>query len=152
MKKLKKIMLILFSVFLVFSIIFYPKRICSEKDNIRIDRIVYNSKFNTEGDEYNRIEVTDYDFDEVVNCISKYKSYLTLSRATGYQLKNSEIEIFLFVNGKSRNIVLGNINYVTGNYGKLKRTIVNADELKRELTVLLELDKLKGDKEYEKNY
>lgn len=85
-------------------------------------------------------------------CISKYKSHLTLSRATGYKLKNSEIELFLTVNGKGKHIVLGNINYEVSNYGKMRRNIFNANGLKKELKQLLKLDKLKGDIHYEEIY
>ena len=85
-------------------------------------------------------------------CISKYKSHLTLSRATRYKLKNSEIELFLTVNGKGKHIVLGNINYEVSNYGKMRRNIFNANGLKKELKQLLKLDKLKGDIHYEEIY
>lgn len=151
-KKFKKIIFIIFSIFLICSIFFTPKKICSTKDDVRIDRIVYNIQFESGKDGYNRIEIENYNLDEIVACISKYKSHLTLSRATGYKLKNSEIELFLTVNGKGKHIVLGNINYEVSNYGKMRRNIFNANGLKKELKQLLKLDKLKGDIHYEEIY
>ncbi len=145
-------LIIIFSVFLICSIFFTPKKICSKNDNVRIDRIVYNIQFGSEKNEYNRIEIDNYDFDDIVDCISKYKSYIALSRSKGYQLRNSEMELFLTVNGKGKHIVLGNINYETSNYGKMRKNIVNANELKKELKQLLKLDELKGDRHYEEIY
>lgn len=152
MKKFKKIIILIFSVFLICFMFFAPKKICSKKDNVRIDRIVYNIQFESEENEYNRIEIENYDSDKIVACISKYKSHLTLSRSTGYQLKNSEMELFLTVNGKGKHIVLGNINYEISNYGRMRRNIVNANELKKKLKQLLKLDELKGDRHYEEIY
>ncbi len=144
MKKFRIIIIIFLSI-LILSVFFAPKKICNKIDNVRIDRIVYNNHFGTGKSEYNRMEVEIFDSNKIVDCISKYKSHLTLLRATGYLLKDSEIEVFLTINGKGKHIVLGNINYETFNYGNLRRNIINANQLKRELELLLELDNLKGE-------
>lgn len=150
MKKLKTI-IIVFLAIVFFSILFSPRKICSDNGNVRIDRIVYNKQFGSGESNYDRIEIENYDPDEIIKCISKYKSYFTLSRSSGYSLEKSEIEVFFVSNRKSKQIVLGTIN-CENHSGGLRRNIINADELKKELELLLELPKLKGEEHDEENY
>lgn len=149
MVKKFKILITIFLSILILFVLFAPKKICDKNDVIRIDRIVYNKQFGSGTSDYDRIEIENFNSDDVIDCISKYKSHLTLLRAIGYQLKDSEIEVFLTTNRKGIHIVLGNINYETSNYGELKRNIIDADDLKKELKQLLQLDDLKGERNYE---
>lgn len=142
LKTAGNIFIILLIIF-AFSVPFMPRAICNKQDDIRIDRIVYNSHFGAD-DEYDRLEIVDYDSEKIIECISKYKSCLTLVRANGYQINDSELEISLSVNGKGKYIVLGNINYVNGGNGSFKRSILNHDELKEELEILLKLPEVTG--------
>lgn len=143
MKKYKVIIIFLFIILILYF--FLPKNICEKSDSIRIDRIVYNNQFGSDANEYNRIEIKNFNSVEIIECISTYKSYLTLISATGYQLKNSEIEVFLTINGKGKHIVLGSINYEIWSNGMLRRNIIDANTLTKELKSLLKLNNLKGD-------
>lgn len=138
-EKKYRIIAIILLFFIVLFCSFLPKNICKNSDNIRIDRIVYNSQFKSNKNEYNRIEIEKFDSDAIVECISDYKSYLTLTRATGYQLKDSEIEVFLTINGKGKHIVLGNVNYEIWNNGLLRRNIIDANTLNEKIKILLNL-------------
>lgn len=123
-------------------IFFTPVSLTGSMENSRVDYICYNTNFGS--DEVNIEDIqfltpSNYDEAEVLKCLSRYKEYRTIFRASGHFLNDMELEISLTVNGESKTIILGNINYMTKAYGAPKHGIYNADALRKELLDILNL-------------
>lgn len=121
-------------------IFFTPVSLTGSMENSRVDYICYNTNFGS--DEVNIEDIqfltpSNYDEAEVLKCLSRYKEYRTIFRASGHFLNDMELEISLTVNGESKTIILGNINYMTKAYGAPKHGIYNADVLRKELLDIL---------------
>ena len=121
-------------------IFFTPVSLTGSMENSRVDYICYNTNFGS--DEVNIEDIqfltpSNYDEAEVLKCLSRYKEYRTIFRASGHFLNDMELEISLTVNGESKTILLGNINYMTKAYGAPKHGIYNADDLRNELLDIL---------------
>lgn len=123
-------------------IFFTPVSLTGSMENSRVDYICYNTNFGS--DEVNIEDIqfltpSNYDEAEVLKCLSRYKEYRTIFRASGHFLNDMELEISLAVNGEHKTILLGNINYMTKAYGAPKHGIYNADALRNELLDILNL-------------
>lgn len=123
-------------------IFFTPVSLTGSMENSRVYYIVYNSNFGSDEADIEAMKFltpSDYDEAEVLKCLSRYKEYRTIFRASDFFLNDMELEISLTVNGESKTILLGNINYMTKAYGAPKHGIYNADALRNELLDILNL-------------
>ena len=121
-------------------IFFTPVSLTGSMENSRVDYICYNANFGSDETDIEDIQFltpSDYDEAEVLKCLSRYKEYRTIFRANGHFLNDMELEISLMVNGESKTILLGNINYMTKAYGAPKHGIYHADALRNELLGML---------------
>ncbi len=120
---------------------FVPRKILNTTDDVRIEYIIYNYQFDIENADAKecRIELKGFEANKVIACLSKYKSCLTLNSNNGYAVKDSMLEVHINVNGKSKSVVLGNVNFESKGNGSLKRTILNPDKLLVELLEILDV-------------
>lgn len=114
---------------------FSPRPLVADPGTGSISRIVYNPYFNQNAD--GLVEVTGYDAEAVLACLSRYEARRTLNKAQGYWLGDVEIELYIHTGDGSKCILLGNINYSYENYGKPQHRILQADSLRAELLQIL---------------
>lgn len=133
---------------IVFGLIFFtPVSLTGSMENSRVDYICYNANFGSDEADMEAIKFltpSDYDEAEVLKCLSRYKEYRTIFRAGDFFLNDMELEISLTVNGESKTILLGNINYMTKSYGAPKHGIYHADALRNELLDILNVSNTEG--------
>ncbi len=125
---------------LVIICFFMPQRLVNPNEDAKIHFIMYNTEFGNDSSANGRVEIKEYDSEKILEILGRYKSHLTLSRTRGYQLKDSKLEIYLSIGGKSKEIVLGNINFERRSQGFFKRKIINPDKLLAELLEVTETD------------
>ena len=133
MKKWIPIIIILVCYF------FFPVSILKHADDGLVHFVRCNSNFETGKPEYTTIEISEEAKQKVLECLSRYQEYRTLSFEQGYSLSDMELEIYIQDGEESKTIVLGNINYSARTYGAQKRGIYNADALREELLEILGL-------------
>lgn len=144
MKMKKKLLfaVILVPIIYVAVIIFLPQffpshYIVDEPDACSIVRITYNYGFNQDSGE--AVEITEYDEDEVLACLSRHKERRTLAKGGGYRLGDVEIEIMLHTQDGLKNILLGdrNLNCSFESSDDPKYTILDVESLRLELLQIL---------------
>lgn len=126
-------------IIILIGYFFFPVSILKHVDDGLVYFVRYNPNFETGEPEYNTIEIPEEAKLKILECLSRYREYRTLFFEQGYSLSNMELEIYIQDGEKSKNIVLGNINYSTRTYGAQKRGIYNADALREELLEILGL-------------
>lgn len=158
------ILVVLVGLVTVFYL-FKPHPIIEDVDNnIRIT-IFYNPYYDQEADEqkyhkipvdwvmlvddrYNEVPddnalVANYDDRDILDCLSRYNEYLTLSRHNGFMIQEVELEIFIKnmddLDEPQRIIILGNTSYRFGSSGDPKYKIQDADKLRAELLDLIDI-------------
>ena len=117
--------------------LFSSRPIIKNPDSVQYMWIQYNPYVNQDID--NVIEVNDYDSERILDCLSRYKEHRTLSREKSYCLGDVEIKITIVLEDGMKQILLGNINYSSGGYGKFKWEISDYDKLLLELKSYIDL-------------
>lgn len=122
--------ILLLGMIVVFNL-FAPRPIVEDVSGSRIIRIQYNPYFKQDMDE--RIDITDYDEDGILNCLGRYLEYRTLNTLVGYCISNVELEVIIYTEDGFKSVLLGTDNYSYESNGKPKYKIRDADNLKAEL-------------------
>lgn len=132
------IFVLILALIVTIVVLFQPRPIVKAGEKYRIDFIMYNPNVGTIIDDCEHLE--DFDAQAVFDCLSRYEEHLTLSKAGGYSLCDVEFSIMVWTPGKSKNILLGNINRSDTGYGTYYYAIENAESLKEELREILITD------------
>ena len=119
--------------------LFFPIPVLKSAEDGFVHFVRYNPNFETGEPEYRTLEIPEEATPKILECLSRYREYRTLLFEQGYSLSAMEFEIYIKDGDKSKNIVLGNINYSTRAYGAQKHGIYNADALREELLDILGL-------------
>lgn len=140
----KKIILLSILAILVCAVLiaalFHPAPILDDSEEIFYLWITYNPSYGMQ-ETSDFIEISDYNQDEVLNCLSKYNETLTLERSYSYSLNDVELEIMIYSEKGLKQIRMGDINEVSYGYGSFLRTIEQGDFLRKELKDILNLAK-----------
>ncbi len=126
-------------ILILMGYFFFPVSILKHVDDGFVHFVRCNPNFETGEPEYNTIEISEEAKQKVLECLSRYREYRTLSFEQGYSLSNMELEIYIQDGKESKTIVLGNINYSVRTYGTQKHGIYNANALREELLEILGL-------------
>lgn len=81
-----------------------------------------------------------FDQEAILAYLSTCKERRTIHTMLNYMLGDVEFDIWLSENGKSKHVMLGNLNYSYRDTGSLKHAILNAEQVKAELREILGLD------------
>lgn len=118
-------------------ILFSPRPIIEDASTSGIDIIIYNPYLNQEMDA--RVEITNYDENGILDCLSQYSEQRTLKSAnSAHWIGDVELEVVLHTENGSKCIILGNDNYSYESYGKPKYKILDSDNLKSALLELMD--------------
>ena len=86
------------------------------------------------------VSIPDFDEQKILECLSSYRKYYTLSRAGQRSVSDIQLEIGILTNDTHQTITLGNIhNDIAESYGAWKQGVYNADALREELLDILGL-------------
>lgn len=132
-KKVLAGLFVLFILLVTGMVLFLPRPIVNDADEVVVQRIQYNPDFSQDGAEADFMEIEDYDAEKIAECLSNYRERRTMTKAESYQLDNVEIRIIISVNGEMREILLGKENSSRGGYGTYQYEIINAEKLCEEL-------------------
>lgn len=111
-----------------------PRPILDDIINCQIVVIRYNDAF--EQGNYIETEITEFDEQAVLKCISKYNEQKTFQKYMGGPLADFEIEIYVHVWDKGlKKIYLGKEDFSCDN--SIKNKIINSQDLKEELKTLI---------------
>ncbi len=117
--------------------LFAPRPIIKDPDSVQIIRIQYNPYVNQNID--GMIEVSSYNPEQILDCLSRYKERLTLSKAKGYWMGDVEMEIVVSTADGLKDILLGNVNYTYESYNTFKSEIIDPETLLLELKNFINL-------------
>lgn len=111
-----------------------PCPILDDATNYQIHVIRYNTAF--EQGDYIEIEITEFDEQAVLKCISKYNEQKTFQKYKGGPLADFEIEIYVHdPDNGLKQIFLGKEDFSCNN--SMKHKIINSQDLKEELKTLI---------------
>ncbi len=112
-----------------------PEPIINNIDNCQIVRILYNDEF--EHGNYNEIEITEFDEEAILKCISGYNERKTLNRYKGGLLSDFEIQIYIHTESGLKMIGFGKEDFSYSGSNNFKHKIINSSALKDELKLLI---------------
>ncbi len=129
-KRLLAIIACVCIILLIAGIIYIlPRPILSHSENAKILSVQIHAD-----DQPALTEIVGYNEKEILACLSRYKAYPSFSRSLGYNMADVSIKITIEYNGEIKILLLGDINYLDGTYGKPRFLIRNAAGLKEELS------------------
>ncbi|MBS6546239.1 MAG: hypothetical protein KH319_02520 [Butyricicoccus pullicaecorum] len=119
---------------------FFPRPIVPDIEDTRVISVYYNPYFMENSNEI-PVSIPDFDEQKILECLSRYRKYYTLSRAGQRSVSDIQLEIGILTNDDThQTITLGNIhNDIAESYGAWKQGVYNADALREELLDILEL-------------
>jgi len=133
-KKLMLVISVLIIILVIVIIITNPRDIVNKgSDTIRIIQAEFNTEYGLENVEC--VDISDRG-DEIIDIMSRYKERPSFVVAKGYNLSDVEFRITLDCGDGVKEIILGVENYSNMGRGKLKYTIINAEDLAGELRKL----------------
>lgn len=86
------------------------------------------------------IRVEDYDKEALLSYLNTCTEKRTISRAGGYSIDDVAVEIVIVTAGKTKQILLGNINYSSAGAGARVYQIQNSQEALASIKRILNLD------------
>lgn len=111
-----------------------PRPILDDVTDCQIVVIRYNTAF--EQGDYIETEITEFDEQAVLKCISKYNEQKTFQKYVGGPLADFEIEIYVHIWDRGlKKIYLGKEDFSHDN--SVKNKIINSQDLKEELKTLI---------------
>lgn len=86
--------------------------------------------------------ISNYDPNALLNCLHKYTEYLTLYNVESYAIDDVDIEIHLSVNGKIKEILLGNKGFTYSPNDIFKHYMSHESDILAEIADLLDSNEL----------
>lgn len=140
----KRAVIILAALAILGFFFFLPRPILKDENSSRIISVEYNPYWKENSNEM-PVSLSGYDEKKLLECLSRYKKYFTLSRAGQIHVSDTLLDISFVSDGKPQSMVLGDIhNYIAESYGSVKYGVYNADALRAELLDILGLPEHAG--------
>ena len=134
----RSIMLVIVVAMLIGGYYFFkPVPIITNKDQCKVDLVQITDPESESGA---LMYIENYNENEIIEYLSTCMERRTLEKARSYQQDQVSIEIMLQTDYVTKVIMLGEINEISFGYGKLKHTILNADEVKSNMLKILDLE------------
>ncbi|MBQ9979605.1 MAG: hypothetical protein IJP23_00880 [Oscillospiraceae bacterium] len=130
-KKLPPALSIICVVVLIIAVFFSPRVVVRNPDNAQIISLEYNEEYQRGGDGFVMLE--NYDEKEILEILHGYKERRSLSRAQGYAMEDVQLRIILTAGNRSKEILLGDVNYSSAGNGTAKFSVIYYDDLRNEL-------------------
>lgn len=104
------------------------------------EAMIYFIRYNCNGEDDLVLIDEGFDQEAILAYLSTCRERRTIHTMLNYMLGDVEFDIWLSENGKSKHVMLGNLNYSYRDTGSLKHEILNAEQVKAELREILGLD------------
>lgn len=128
------IILVFIGLILYFS--YSPIPIINNIDNCKIVKFAYNSSYEKGNAEFT--ELSEFNEQKILSCLSKYKEKKTFEICKGYSLNNYQFEIYIDTGNDLKSIHLGHDSFSCLSYGSHKYQILNDENLKNDLLKIIE--------------
>lgn len=136
--------IILVFIGLILYFFYKPMPIIDNPENCEIVKLAYNSSYEKGNSEFT--ELSEFNEQDILTCLSNYKEKKTLENCKGYSLNDYQFEIYIDTGNDLKSIHLGHDSFSSLSYGSHKYQIVNDEDLKNDLLKIIEEVQI-----YEKN-
>lgn len=115
---------------------FKPIPIINNPDDCAIVKFAYNQNYKKGEAEF--IILSDYNEQEVLNCLSNYKKKKTLNVCRATSLNSCQFQLYIHTENGLNTIELGDNNWSDLEYGTFMYTVTDAENLKNNLFKIIE--------------
>lgn len=129
------LIILFFCIGLIFYFMYLPMPIVNDAESCKIVKFAYNSSYEKGSAEFT--ELSEFNEQEVLMCLSNYKEKKTFIIPKGYSLNNYQFVIYVDIGNELKSIYIGCDSFSCLTYASNKYQILDDENLKNDLLKIM---------------